>query len=288
MAHFSLEEYKKNIKGFRLEEPFDFLVFRPIAYIIVKSTYFLPLTPDHFSLLGLFAALISSYLLLESNPTNLFWAGVGIFFFAVFDCCDGMLARLKKNGSKYGTLIDMLVDVLASSGIYISFFYGLKKTNPEAYWPFLVLICAFFILLHASIYNYYKKQYFYYQEKNPEGQKEEIEKCLKEYQQLQKNSGHLFEKTLLKLYLIFNQLQERSSTNQKTKNTERYTQLNKNMILFWGVGSGSTHLFILSLCLVFNQPWPYFIFAIFFSNFALIYIYSLQRKVDQKLALEAY
>lgn len=285
MAHFSFEEYKRNTKGLLLEEPFDFLVFRPIAYFLVKSTYWLPLTPDYFSVFGLIASLLSGYFLFTDGSSRYSDAGILIILFSVFDCCDGMLARLKKNGSKYGALIDMFIDLISSSVIYISLFWGLRKNYAGSLWPFLVFVCAFFLLLQTSIYNYYKKQYFYYLDKNPFGLNTEIEFYSVEYQKLKNISGYSFVKMLLKLYLTFTDIQQRMSKKQKF-DIDRFIILNKRMILFWGVGSGSTHLFILAMSLIFNQLWIYFIFAIFISNIALIYINFLQIKINKKLVVK--
>ena len=102
------DEYKRNIRCFWQEEPFDYLFYRPVAFLLVKGVSFLPLTPNHFSVLALLTALFSGLCLAMGTPAGLICGGIGMLLFGVWDCCDGMMARMKGNGDYYGQFVDML------------------------------------------------------------------------------------------------------------------------------------------------------------------------------------
>ena len=278
-------EYKKNTKEFQLEEPFDFVIFRPLAFLILKVVNWPFLRPDHFSFMALIVALTSGYLLSTGTASGFIYAGIGIFVFSVLDCCDGMLARMKKNGSQYGELIDMFVDLLASCSFYIGLFVGLSKA--KGFFPihYLALVSAFFILFHASIYNFYKKQFFFYLENNPLGRTREIEKYRRDLERLNKEHGNLFHRLLLWLFLLFSRAQK-NPQKISTFQVEKYLKYNKSILPMWGIVSGSTHLMILSISLMTHRIGFYFFFAIVLSNLWLAFVSMIQVGVSASVEKE--
>ena len=185
-------EYKKNVRPFWREEPFDYVVYRPLAFLVVKGTYGLPLAPNHFSLLALLTALVSGLCLATGTPVGFFCGGIGIFLFGVWDCCDGMLARMKGNGDRYGQFVDMFVDVLSSLCFYGGLAWGLKKTG--VLYPWLALLSGIAVCFHAGIYNFYKKQFFFYEAGNPRGRRDEIDELKKDLGAIGGGGGNLVRK----------------------------------------------------------------------------------------------
>ncbi len=282
----SLKDYNKHVREFSLEEPCDFLIYRPIAFFIVKSTYSLPLNPNHFSVGALIFSIFAGIQLQKGTPQSFMWAGICIFLFSTFDCCDGIVARAKKNGSKYGTFIDMFVDLISNICFYLGLFLGLKKNLGDSLIPYLTWLSAFFILLHASLYHFYKKQYLCYLDKNPDGRKIEIENYRKDYEKLNQKPGHFFEKMLLKLFLIYSKFQKKSENIIRYK-MDLYPLKNKPLLPFWGAIAGSTHLTVLAFSLIFGNIFCYFYFAIFFSNIWMAIAYLIQKNTNTSI-IEGY
>lgn len=137
------------------EEPFDFLIYRPIANLIVKSTLSLPLHANHFSMLALLVGLISGILIFLSQPNSWFTAGIGILIFNVLDCCDGMYARAKGNASKYGHWIDRIVDIISNTSLLTALWICLDSPLYKN----LVLASTVAIAMHALAFQYFKNQY---------------------------------------------------------------------------------------------------------------------------------
>jgi phosphatidylglycerophosphate synthase len=275
-------EYKKNSKEFFLEEPFDFIIFRPIAFLILKIVYFSSIRPDHFSLMALIVAIFSGYQLSTGSADGFTFAGIGILIFCVLDCCDGMLARMKKNGSEYGQLIDMFVDLLSSISFYTGLFIGLF--NNENLFPFhyLAIVSAVFILIHASIYNYYKSQLIFHLENNPNGRNKEIEGYRKNLEELQKSRGRYFHKLLISLFLIFSRAQKNPENKVKTK-IDKYIKYNKPILPMWGISSGSSHLMLFAISLITHRVGLYFFFSIVLANLWLIFVSVIQSGVNSSI-----
>ncbi len=279
---FNKKEYISCTKSIEKEEPLDFLVYRPLAYIVVKLTYFLPFTPNGFSLLALGCALLAGFLLMKGED-YFFWGGLFIFLFSVFDCCDGMLARLKKNGSFYGELIDMLVDFFSNIAFFVGLYWGLAKHShypgPMAY---LVFVSAIFILLHASLYRFYRTQYEFYLSGNPEGRFDHLKVYKDKLEEVNAHKGRVFEKFILRFYLFFSDKQK-CETKLKCYPVNEYIQHNKFLVPLWGVIAGTSHLFVLAVSLMMGEVQVYLMSSIIFFNLLLIVIWLKQKKAYQKM-----
>ncbi len=277
---FSLAEYKRSIRPFYLEEPMDYCFFRPIAYIIVKLTWNLPLKPDHFSICSLIVSILSAYFLSTGTPNGFLLGGLGMLAFGVWDCCDGMLARLKNNGSKYGEFIDMFVDLISSAAAYIGLSIGLYNSTTLSLPPYLAIFSALCLLLHLSRYQHYKKQYLFYLKGDPEGRAQEVDKYKQEYEN---HSKGIFEKILLRMFLVYNRIQPKP---RKDMETEKYLKYNKITLPLWGVISGASHLFVLFCTLVFQRIDLYFMYALIFGNIWFVIILSLQTQINRHISIK--
>ncbi len=284
---FSMKDYKKNTKEFSLEEPFDFIFYRPLAYLLVKLTYKLPLSPDMFSLFALCSSFTGGYFISRGTVEGFLYGGLAILIFGIFDCCDGMLSRMKKNGSTYGNLVDMFVDFLSSIAFYTGTFLGLKKSliNVETNFYYMVWPAAIFLLIHVGIYNFYKKQFLFYRDGNPDGRKREIDYYKRELEKLKKEKTQYFNQVLLLLFLTFTSQQAREDKKVEY-HKEYYAVYNKKILPFWGIISGSTHLSILGLSLIFNAIDIYIYFSLIFANLWLLFTYMIQIGVNNKLKRE--
>ena len=91
-----LKEYQKSLKNLHAEEPLDVYFYRPPAFIIVKTFYRFPITPNHYSFLALLSGLAAGFNLMKGTTSGYQWGAFYFLLFAILDCCDGMVARLKK------------------------------------------------------------------------------------------------------------------------------------------------------------------------------------------------
>ena len=81
------------------DETLTLYILRPIAFIIVKLLYPTNVTPNQVSYTAILFGLISAFFFSLGTLTGFLVGGLLYFFILILDCVDGMIARLKKNGT---------------------------------------------------------------------------------------------------------------------------------------------------------------------------------------------
>lgn len=281
-----IEDYKVFLKPWVLEEPFDFVFFRPAAYVLVKLTWKLNLKPDHYSLLALFSSFFSFYYLKEGTSLGFLLGGLGIIVFSILDCCDGMVARVRKNGSRYGEQVDMFVDLISNIFFFTGIFLGIQKSQGFGIYEVLIWVAAIFLLVHASLYRFFKEQYVFFLEGKPNGREEKLKKIRSELEILQRKKKAIFSRFLLRLYLGFSNSQG-GKNEIKYYNSNEYIKLNRFLLPMWGLVAGSTHLLILAIALMFHRIGLYFWYSIVLGNLILILTLLIQVGVNSTIGEQA-
>jgi phosphatidylglycerophosphate synthase len=103
-------EYKASLKSFDVEEILDLVLYRPISFLLVKLIYRTNFTPNQISIVSMIFGLGSGIAFYFGEYQYIIAGGIFIFLSNVLDCADGQLARLKKNGTKVGRIIDGFID----------------------------------------------------------------------------------------------------------------------------------------------------------------------------------
>ncbi|HEY3250724.1 MAG TPA: CDP-alcohol phosphatidyltransferase family protein, partial [Ignavibacteria bacterium] len=120
-------EYKSSLKAVEAEEIFDLLIYRPLAFIFVKATYSINLKPDEVSVAAMFLGSVAGVMFGFGTLTTIYIGAVLYFVSNILDCADGQIARLKRNGTKVGRIVDGFVDYIVSTFIFFGIAIGLSK-----------------------------------------------------------------------------------------------------------------------------------------------------------------
>lgn len=155
---------ERALKDQAVEEPINRWLHRPIAFALIRPLEHLelPITPNRITLLsgalGL-AAAASYYHALEGGVVFTLAGAALLFASVVLDCADGMLARLQGSGSRFGMLLDGIVD----SVVGVSVWYGVSRTlcgQIHLWWAWPACLLALpTILVHCAIYDDAKNRY---------------------------------------------------------------------------------------------------------------------------------
>lgn len=133
-----MEEFRQKIRSYtkRLYE-------EPISKFFIS----LRLSPNMVTMLGLVITIVGSYIIFQGN---FLIAGVVVALGALLDSIDGSMARLTNNVSKYGDLLDSVIDRFSEGIVFIGIasYYIYNDLN-----EFAVLI-AFISLLCSQIISY--------------------------------------------------------------------------------------------------------------------------------------
>jgi phosphatidylglycerophosphate synthase len=282
-----LVDYKNYIRDFCIEEPLDFFIYRPLGFSVVKvlAWFKLPLNPNHLSLMALISGLGCSSFILFGGENFGVWAAIFLFLFCVFDCCDGLWARMFKNGSPLGSFIDQGVDALVGASIILS----LMARYP--YDSLMIFLAGLSLLFHFIIYNFYKKQYIHYKENTSNGHERELQH-LEKYSTEHEHS--FLKKFFIEGFVKFLRLQQSSqqsseqSSQQSKKGSlnyerESYLAKNKKVLMSWGLISGSGHLTLLMFCFLFQTITPFLVFSLFIGNALAFILFHWQKQVNDSL-----
>lgn len=279
------KEYISSLKNIHAEEFLDIILFRPIAFVIVKSLYSLPLTPNHYSLFSFIAGAMAGVKFYQGN----FVLGAFYFFmFAVLDCCDGMQARMKKNGSEFGRFVDGLVDYTANMICYVCLALGLGRYMPEIYGfssVWLVILAGVSKALHSFLYDNLLMEYLSYA-KGEEGFNEHELKIIADKitaAKKEEKKDHL-RILILNIYYHFTKLQSSEKKNVIKYDPSSYVERNLLTLKMWSLIGPAVHIFMLVLAFLLMRPEILFVYAIGFANLWMLLMFIIQKKVNQQLS----
>lgn len=284
--YYTFNEFKRCLKPIYIEEIFDLGFFRPLAFLLVKIVYPLPITPNHVTITGILAALAGGAALAQGTHQG-FALGAGCFLIAVvLDCADGMLARLKGNGTKVGRVLDGLFDYVAMSTLLTGMVIGLNRTHaalPLNMW-LLLAITALSTMLQSVTVDYAKNQFIAHGLAMGRPITDEIEEFEQEHERLRRIKGNPVEIALIRTYIAYSKIQARSKKSTKTiYDQQDYFQKNLLPVRLWTLIGPGTHRFIFILAALLYQPLIYFGFVNVVGNLWMISLLLLQALIKPSL-----
>ncbi|MBP9679768.1 MAG: CDP-alcohol phosphatidyltransferase family protein [Bacteriovorax sp.] len=281
-----LIEYKKSLKNIHAEEPLDVYLYRPMAFIIVKALYSTSLTPNQYSLLALLSGIAAGGCFLQGTYLGLQWGGFFFLLFAILDCCDGMVARLKKNGTEFGRLIDGIVDYTVNMIVYITLALGMKSSlgieAPIQVWV-LVVLAGFSKAVHSISYDHYLSEYLAYEKGDSGFVLQEIKILKEKILNAQKMDAPIMRRIALRLYLGYSVLQAGSAKRKLIYDSKLYCEKNLLALRLWSLIGPTTHMTVLILSFLFGRPDVLFFYAIVFGNIWLLLMFGYQLKMNDQL-----
>jgi len=130
------------LKATEVEEGLDLLLFRPLAFGLVKIVQPTPITPNQLTFISLILGLASGFCYWQGTAQFFLWGAILLFLTNLFDCADGMLARVRKSSSLTGYLFDGLVDYTTSTAVIVGMLHGLSVTGASPLFIWLIGVPA--------------------------------------------------------------------------------------------------------------------------------------------------
>lgn len=123
-----------------------------VAYVIVRATEKLPLTPNHFTFASLVIGFVAAWYFSQGDSLSLIIGVILLNISFIFDCCDGQISRLKGLQSKMGHWFDYHSDKLKDGALLIGFAYGAyTSSGEEILWIFVIAFIAIFFQFLRNI-----------------------------------------------------------------------------------------------------------------------------------------
>jgi len=280
-------EYKSSLKSFDVEEILDLLIYRPISFLFVKLIYPTNLTPNQISIISMIFGLGSGVLFYFGEYEYIIAGGISIFISNVLDCADGQLARLKKNGTKVGRIIDGFIDYVTGASIFFGIGFALHHItgNPLFGWG-LAALGGFSRVLQNMFFDYYRNMYLQYVYNKVNDVNAEIIEFTEEKERLKSIKGKLLDKSLVNMYLFYCNLQINSTKHVELSVTpEVYKQKNKTLLRLWSWIGSTTHLTLTIVFCFINRLDIYLLTTILLGNVIFLILLIIQKIVIKKLSL---
>ena len=102
----------------------------------------LPLTPNHLTSLSLLLGLAGAWMVYLGGFERSLIAGGLMILCYVFDNCDGEIARIKQQGSRFGERYDTFVDWVVHAVFFAALGAGVERETGHAIWWWLGAVAA--------------------------------------------------------------------------------------------------------------------------------------------------
>ena len=297
-------QYKASLKVVEIEEVLDLVLYRPIAFLFVKATYSTNLTPNQVSSIAMLFGVIGG-ILFGFGTRDYLLVGAGFYLVCnILDCADGQIARLKKNGTKVGRIVDGFIDYVVSTVVYIGIGAGLTGLqakgilnlqgnvfgfNPYAYIWIVTALGGFSSALQAILLDFFRNKFLEYVYGKFSSLDEELNEFEEEKIRINKPGVKkgIFDNLLIPIYLKYTRFQISLQAKKKSMHPNHipdpqlYYRKNRLLIHLWSYIGSTTHLTLCIICALANNMELFLLICILPLNFLMLSLYFVQRLVNR-------
>ncbi len=282
-----IAEFKQSLKTVDSEEILDLIIFRPISFLFVKLIYNSNITPNQISTVALVFGILSGILYGFGTYEFLLLGSASFFICNTLDCMDGQLARLKKNGTKIGRVIDGFIDYTTSVSVFLGLGFAMTSITGEPVYSWVLTIAAGISkALQNMLFDHYRNLYLEYGYNKVSDIDSEIEEYTEEWERLKNEKGKLVEKLLVKSYIGYSRIQKKLTKHISLNATpEEYRKKNKTILRMWSWIGSTTHMVALIVFSIFNRIDLYLICSVTLGNVVMLLLKMKQDSIIREFAV---
>ncbi len=272
-----------------VEDYFDLFFFRPLAFILVKAIYKTNITPNQLTYTALVFGIISGYFYAQGLPHGFIAGAIFFLLYNVFDCSDGQLARLKKNGTHAGRIIDGIADYIATLAVFIGIGFGYANHQEDpGFWWLLILLLAISSVIQAVLVDYYRNRFLDNVLQRKSTFNEELEEYKAEYESLKNQKNSYIDRLIIRIYLKYCAFQARITPPSKSQSgflgtPEEYYKKNKPAMRVWVLICSTSEITFLIICSLINRLDLFFWIVLAGFNGLAVIMWFIQSKIDKSL-----
>ncbi|MBN1448060.1 MAG: CDP-alcohol phosphatidyltransferase family protein [Bacteroidetes bacterium] len=286
-----LDEYRASLKMREVEEFFDLYFYRPLAFAFVKGIYRTNITPNQITVISMMLGVVAGVLFGLGSTTTVFAAGIFLILYDVLDCSDGQLARLKKNGTRTGRILDGAADYIVNTIVYLGIGIGFaaQMDNPVLWWLLLAFAGAS-NTAQAILVDYYRNRFLDIVLQRVSTFEEDLQSFDEERREMKRQGGHYFDRLIIDVYLRYSRVQRRLTSGQKEHsalvdtNPDLYYSRNRLIMQLWLLVGPTTQITFLVVCAFLNRLDIYIIGIATVWNLWAGTLYFLQNRINLQLA----
>ncbi len=275
-----------------VEEVIDLLLYRPLAFLLVISVYHTKIKPDHLTLAAMIMGIVAGCFYSFGTPSTCITGAIFYLLFNILDCSDGQLARIKKNGSPFGRLLDGIADYVAAISVYVGIAVGYSG-NPglPSSMVLLTFLAGLSIIIQESLVDYFRTRFLDIVLSRKNTFSEGINEFEKEYDTIKSENGKWFRKAIVLIYLKYSQLQRIITAKNKrvrlsNATAAEYYNKNRLIIRFWVLMGPSAKITFLVLCSFFGRFDVFFWTVIAGLNILALLLWIIQYRIDKSLEIQ--
>jgi len=278
-------EYTKSVKMIEVEELFDLIFYRPLAFLFVKLVYPTSVTPNQITFIALGFGVIAGIMYGFGDSNALITAGILLIIYDVLDCSDGQLARLKKNGTLTGRIVDGFSDWVVSAAIYLGLGFGYANASVNPFLMWLVVVAAGATnALHSILLDFYRNRFMDNILNRANTLGDSLKEFENEYATLKNVRGRYFDRFILWLYLKYSFLQIKfSSGNDHGFDAGDYYRKNRSILHLWTYLGPTTEFTFLIICSLLNRLDVFLFGLIIAGNLFAGFLFFIQSRINRTL-----
>ena len=296
MSEQSKPTLESTLKSSDTEEFIDIHFYRPIGYQWALFFQKRGITPNAVTIASIFLGVGSGICFYFDN---IYATIVGIFLLIwanSYDSADGQLARMTKNYSPLGRVLDGFAGDLWFASIYIAICLRIFPVWGWYIW-IVAVIAGYFHSKQASMADYYRNIHLLFLKGKSGSELDSSVELGRQYKELSWKND-LFSKIVLFFYLNYTKGQESWSPQfQKLKKTltdkygevppesfrESFRAKSLPLMKWTNILSFNTRAIVLFISMLIAKPWIYFVFELTVLNIILVYMVTKHEKICKKL-----
>ncbi len=190
------------LKAPDVEEWIDVTFHRPLAALIALVLLPTPIGPNLVTFGSLIAGLAGSvafgWSMWSGNPDGRWIAGLLVFGSVILDCADGQLARAKGGGSRWGRILDGIVDLVVLLTLYVLIFFDMLRLHGWI-WATVAFVGGMSGGLRIYLYDKFKSIYLSYVDPSASDGGEPVQVVFRQWEKV-KAEGTLPQKIAMFVY----------------------------------------------------------------------------------------
>ena len=298
MSKFSdiKQQYKSSLKSMDTEETLDLMFYRPIGYMWAVLCAKVGITPNAITIASIFLGVAGGILFYFGEPQDFWLNYVGMFLLVwanSFDSADGQLARMTKQYSRLGRILDGLSGDFWFVAIYFAICFRVNETSEffMQHWSGWIWILAILAggchAKQAAMADYYRQFPLYFLKGQEGSELDSVDQLDKDFAAVPWK-GHFWKKVTMMFYRNYTANQEVMTPSMQTLRRKLkklfgddivpdqfrndFRLKSKPLMKYTNMLSFNTRVIALFISIIVRMPWLYFAFELTVLNLMLVYM----------------
>ena len=303
------QQYRDSLKSMDTEEHIDLAFYRPLGFAWAVLFAKLGISPNVVTIASIFLGVAGGVLLYFGDAPHLWLNYLGIFLIVwanTYDSADGQLARITKQYSRLGRILDGLSGDFWFVAIYFALVFrelhfGDKMlgdyfaTHQWIIWA-LAIAAGACHAKQAAMADYYRQFHLYFLKGKEGSELDSVDQLTEEYNKVPWK-GNLWKKLTMFFYRNYTANQEvMTPSMQRLRKAlkERYgddvpqgfrdmfRRLSLPLMKYTNMLSFNTRIIAMFISVIVQVPWLYFAFELVVLNAMLVYMIVRHESICRK------